>query len=105
MSVLITAASKYRATLEIGTTISETLAAHDIQVATSPIEDVAAVDDFDAVVIGSAVYAGRWLKAAREFVDGNAAALAARPVWLFSSGPIGNPPKPEEERAGDSGRQ
>jgi menaquinone-dependent protoporphyrinogen oxidase len=23
--------------------------------------------------------------------------LAARPVWLFSSGPIGNPPKPEED--------
>jgi menaquinone-dependent protoporphyrinogen oxidase len=24
-------------------------------------------------------------------------ALAARPVWLFSSGPIGDPPKPEED--------
>jgi menaquinone-dependent protoporphyrinogen oxidase len=23
--------------------------------------------------------------------------LAARPVWLFSSGPIGEPPKPEED--------
>jgi menaquinone-dependent protoporphyrinogen oxidase len=26
-----------------------------------------------------------------------AAELAERPVWLFSSGPIGDPPKPEED--------
>jgi menaquinone-dependent protoporphyrinogen oxidase len=25
------------------------------------------------------------------------AALAERPVWLFSSGPVGDPPKPEED--------
>jgi menaquinone-dependent protoporphyrinogen oxidase len=38
-----------------------------------------------------------------EFVDRVARALAARPVWLFSSGPIGNPPKPEEDRVDVSG--
>ena len=25
------------------------------------------------------------------------AALADRPVWLFSSGPVGDPPKPDED--------
>jgi menaquinone-dependent protoporphyrinogen oxidase len=49
------------------------------------------------VVLGSAVYAGRWLKPARELVDRSRDALAARPVWLFSSGPVGDPPKPEED--------
>jgi menaquinone-dependent protoporphyrinogen oxidase len=42
-------------------------------------------------VIGSAVYAGHWLKEAVEFVRDRRTALSARPVWLFSSGPVGRP--------------
>jgi menaquinone-dependent protoporphyrinogen oxidase len=49
------------------------------------------------VVLGSAVYAGHWLKPARDLVARCGPALAARPVWLFSSGPVGDPPKPEED--------
>jgi menaquinone-dependent protoporphyrinogen oxidase len=49
------------------------------------------------VVLGSAVYAGHWLKPARELVDRHARDLAARQVWLVSSGPIGDPPKPAED--------
>jgi menaquinone-dependent protoporphyrinogen oxidase len=49
------------------------------------------------VLIGSAVYAGRWLPAARDYVSAHAAALRTRPVWLFSSGPIGEPPFPPDE--------
>jgi len=37
------------------------------------------------------------MKAAKELMDRSAGALAARPVWLFSSGPVGDPPKPEED--------
>ena len=58
---------------------------------------VGSVDDFDAVVLGSAVYAGHWMKAARELVDRTGASLSTRPIWLFSSGPVGDPPKPQEE--------
>jgi menaquinone-dependent protoporphyrinogen oxidase len=47
-------------------------------------------------VLGSAVYAGRWLPAAREFATRHSAALRERKVWLFSSGPVGDPPKPDE---------
>ncbi|MGB3632521.1 MAG: flavodoxin domain-containing protein, partial [Rubrobacteraceae bacterium] len=43
------------------------------------------------------VYAGHWLKPARELAERHAHALAGKSVWLFSSGPIGDPPKPEEE--------
>jgi menaquinone-dependent protoporphyrinogen oxidase len=38
------------------------------------------------VVLGSAVYVGRWLEAGACFVEEQADELAARPVWLFSSG-------------------
>jgi menaquinone-dependent protoporphyrinogen oxidase len=49
------------------------------------------------VLVGSAVYAGRWLEPAREYVAAHAAALRERNVWLFSSGPIGEPPFPPDE--------
>jgi menaquinone-dependent protoporphyrinogen oxidase len=48
-------------------------------------------------VLGSAVYAGHWLKSARGFVTRLSPELAGRPVWLFSSGPVGDPPKPAED--------
>ena len=44
---------------------------------------------YDAVAIGSAVYFGSWMKEATAFVRRQRAALAGRPVWLFSSGPLG----------------
>ena len=47
--------------------------------------------DYDAVILGSAVYAGQWLEPARAFVARHAEDLATRPVFLFSSGPLGYP--------------
>jgi menaquinone-dependent protoporphyrinogen oxidase len=63
-------------------------------------DEVDGVERFDAVVCGSAVYMGRWLPEATSFVTRNAGELAKRPVWLFSSGPIGEPPQPEGEPQG-----
>ena len=45
------------------------------------------------MVLGSAVYMGRWMKPGRELAQRQEAVLAARPVWLFSSGPVGEPAK------------
>ena len=54
---------------------------------------------YDAVILGSGVYAGRWIGSAKEFAEKNAEALRARPVWLLSSGPLGETPKPAEDPA------
>ena len=70
---------------------------HGLEATVLPPEQVKGVDGYDAVVVGSAVYAGHWLKPARELLERHSAALANRPVWLFSSGPVGDPPKPEED--------
>lgn len=97
MNVLVTAASKYGATADMARTIGETLTDRGLEASVVEPEKAGSVEDFDAVILGSAVYAGRWLKPAREFAEREGDALARRPVWLFSSGPIGDPPKPEED--------
>jgi menaquinone-dependent protoporphyrinogen oxidase len=99
MRVLVTVASKHGATAEIASAIADKIRESDIAVDLLAPEAVGEVETYDAVVVGSAVYAGHWLQPARAFVDHHAAQLAQRPVWLFSSGPIGDPPKPEAELA------
>jgi len=101
MSVLVAAASRYGATAEIAGAIGEGLERAGLDVTVASVDDVSSLDGYDAVVLGSAVYAGRWLKAARKFVKRNRSALSAARVWLFSSGPIGDPPKPDGEEAVD----
>jgi menaquinone-dependent protoporphyrinogen oxidase len=97
MPVLVTAATKYGATAEIAQAIADTLRHRGLDPMVLPPEQVEGVDGYDAVVLGSAVYAGHWLKPARELVQRHAGDLTGRPVWLFSSGPVGDPPKPEED--------
>ena len=95
MHVLVSTASKHGATAEIGEAIGSELGRLGITVSTLEPEKVDGIDAYDAFVFGSAVYAGRWQKAARVLVDAVTPDLAGRPVWLFSSGPIGDPPAPE----------
>lgn len=96
MKVLVCAASKYGATSEIAQAVADVLAEKGLEVTVIPPEKADAVEEFNAVVLGSAVYMGQWLKPAREFVERQAAALATRPAWLFSSGPVGDPAKPAD---------
>jgi menaquinone-dependent protoporphyrinogen oxidase len=100
MRVLVTAASKHEATAEIADTIGHVLegSAHEATVLEPGA--VTSLDGYDAVVLGSAVYAGQWLDPAKKFADRFESELKARPTWLFSSGPLGDPPKPEEEPVG-----
>jgi menaquinone-dependent protoporphyrinogen oxidase len=96
MKVLVCAASKYGATTEIAQAVADVLAERGCEVTVLPPHEVGAAEEFDAVVLGSAVYMGHWMKPARDLVERQAAALAARPVWLFSSGPVGEPAKPAD---------
>lgn len=99
MRVLVTAASRHGSTLQIAEAVCEAMRRRGVDARLMPIEKVKSLEGFDAVVLGSAVYAGRWLKAARRMVDKHRAGLLERPVWLFSSGPVGEPlePRPSPE--------
>ena len=68
------------------------------QVDVRGIGTIADLDEYDAVLVGSAIYLGRWLKSARHFVAAHAGTLRRRPVWLFASGPVGEPLAPQLER-------
>jgi menaquinone-dependent protoporphyrinogen oxidase len=94
MKVLVIAASKHGSTDEIAASIGECLSERGHKLAVSTVEKVDSILSYDAVVVGSAVYAGHWLKPAMDLVTDNASALSSLPVWLFSSGPVGDPPRP-----------
>lgn len=98
MKVLIAVASRHGATREIADAVAEVLEGSSLDVTVQDPDDVESVDQYGAVLLGSSVYVGRWAASARAFVDRFAGQLASRPVWLFSSGPVGTPPAP----AGDA---
>lgn len=89
MRVLVVYASRYGATEGIAEHIAEVINGSGNQAVAMPAAKAGLLEGYDAFVVGSAVYEGSWLRAAKTFVRHNAAALNARPVWLFSSGPIG----------------
>lgn len=97
MRVLVTTASKHGSTDEIGRAIAEVLAQNGVEVGVLAPEDVISVHPYDAVIMGSAVYAGHWMSPMKKMAQRLAAELNERPIWLFSSGPLGDPPLPDED--------
>jgi menaquinone-dependent protoporphyrinogen oxidase len=88
-SILVSYASSYGATKEIAEKIGEVIQQAGLQVEVSPIKDIRSLSPFGAVILGSAVYVGAWLKEAVDFLKLNERTLADLPVWLFASGSTG----------------
>jgi menaquinone-dependent protoporphyrinogen oxidase len=100
MTVLVSAATRHGATGEIAKRIGADLAERGIDVEVRRPQDVSDVSRYDAVVLGSAIYFGNWMKEARSFVDTHAGELAERPTWLFGSGSVtGDPPVADDPNA------
>jgi menaquinone-dependent protoporphyrinogen oxidase len=96
MRVLVTAASRHGGTAEMADWIGERLRRAGIEAIVLRPDEVSTLDGIDAVVLGSGVYAGHWLAPARSLVDRLAEDVSKLPVWLFSSGPVGDPLKPAD---------
>ncbi len=88
-NILVAYASKYGATAEIAEKIGEVLRSSGLNISILPTHEVRDVNPYDAVVLGSGVYAGHWLKEAVAFLESNEKTLATKPFWVFSSGPTG----------------
>lgn len=87
--VLVAYATRNGATAGIAQRIGETLRAAGLVVDVQLTDKVQDVNPYQAVVLGSAVYIGRWRKEAAKFLQANELVLARKQVWLFSSGPLG----------------
>jgi menaquinone-dependent protoporphyrinogen oxidase len=89
MSILVAYASKQGATGEIAERIAEGLRAAGQHADARPFEEAGDLGGYEGFVVVSAAYSTYWLKDATAFVRRNQDLLAQRPVWLFSSGPLG----------------
>lgn len=98
MRVLVAYASRHGATQGIAERIAGTLTSAGVEAEARPAASVTSASQYDAFVVGSAAYMFHWLKDASRFVERNKAVLAAKPVWLFSSGPLGTEPVNESGR-------
>lgn len=95
MRVLVRAASRHDATFEVAQAIAKTLERADIEVDVRRPEEVGHLAAYDGIVLGSAIYAGHWLKPAKDLVERTSSRMRGVPVWLCSMGPIGDPLRPE----------
>ncbi|GAA2286148.1 flavodoxin domain-containing protein [Actinomadura sp. NPDC048955] len=86
--VLVAFASERGGTAEIAEWVGAALRDAGVTADVRPAGEVESLDGYDAVVVGGALYVGRWHREARRFVRHHADGLAHRPVWLFSSGPL-----------------
>lgn len=87
--ILVAYATKYGATAEIAEKIGQVLRQAGLSADVLPAERVSDLSPYIAVVLGGAVYVGRWRKDAATFLKANEKLLAEKLVWLFSSGPTG----------------
>jgi menaquinone-dependent protoporphyrinogen oxidase len=82
MTVLVTYATKHGSTREIAEAIATTLVDRAIPTDALAVNTIADVELYEAVVLGSAVYMGRWLNEATEFARRHREQLIARPLWV-----------------------
>ncbi|MGC0400490.1 menaquinone-dependent protoporphyrinogen oxidase [Streptomyces sp. SAI-126] len=87
-SVLVAYGTTNGSTAQIAEAVAKVLRKNGLTVDVLPAQAVASVASYEAVVIGGGVYAGRWQKHARRFLRHHSRALAGRPLWMFSSGPL-----------------
>lgn len=101
MRILIATAGRHGGTKDIGDQLGEAIRSglHDLGISAEvDVADAAGlpgISGYDGVILGSAVYMGRWCKGARQLVKRSEPDLGLIPTWLFSSGPVDAGPTPD----------
>jgi menaquinone-dependent protoporphyrinogen oxidase len=90
MKVQVICGTRLGTTRQIAERIAHRLEKAGLEAHSMAPEEIAGDPAADAYVLGSGVYAGHWQKALVGFIREKAATLRQRPVWLFSSGPVGD---------------
>ncbi|KAL2436703.1 hypothetical protein ABEF95_013337 [Exophiala dermatitidis] len=84
MPVLVTYATSRGSTREVADRIASRLYQHGFAVDCRPVDHVFSVENYSAVILGSAVVRQRWLLDALVFVDVESMGLQHEPFWAFS---------------------
>jgi menaquinone-dependent protoporphyrinogen oxidase len=81
--VLVTYASKYGSTGGVADAIGKELCSRDVAADVLLIKNVRNISSYQAVVIGSAIYMGKWMSEAADFIKENRDVLRQVPVAYF----------------------
>ena len=87
-TVLVAYATKYGSTQEVAEAIATTLREHGLEVEVRPAHEVRSLKGYDSVVLGAALYMGRWHADARHFLKRYRTVLSSLPVAIFALGPL-----------------
>jgi menaquinone-dependent protoporphyrinogen oxidase len=98
--VLVAYASKHGSTAEIAAALADEIRRQGVEADCLPAEEVHDIEAYDGVVVGSAVYMKRWQRPAHKLLARHRRELAERPLWIFSSGPVGKDADPSWSEPG-----
>ena len=87
-SILVAYATRFGSTQEVAETIATTLGEAGLEVDIQPMQNVKTLANYDAVVLGAAIYNAKWHKDARQFLSQHQVILEQRPVIIFALGPL-----------------
>jgi len=87
-TVLVAYATKYGSTQEVAEAIAAALHEHGLEVEVRPAREVHSLQGYDSVVLGAALYMGRWHADARHFLKRYHSVLSSLPVAIFALGPL-----------------
>jgi len=90
--VLVAFGTHHESTRGIAAAVAEVLRAAGIPVEFESVDAVGDLGNVRAAVLGSVVYDDGWLPDAHGFLATRERELAAIPIWLFASGPLGQVP-------------
>jgi menaquinone-dependent protoporphyrinogen oxidase len=87
-SILLAYATRFGSTQEVAETITAELREAGLEVDLQPMQEVKTLDNYDAVVLGAAIYGSKWHPDAHKFLSQNQEILRQRPVAIFALGPL-----------------
>jgi menaquinone-dependent protoporphyrinogen oxidase len=88
--VLVAYASKHGSTTEIARAIADEIRHAGVRADLIEAEAVEDLAPYAGAILGSAVYMKRWRPSARRLMGHLERRLGDRPLWIFSSGPVGD---------------
>ena len=81
--VLVAYATRHSSTAGVAENIADVLCGLNHKVDLRYVENVSSIEDYDAVIVGSAIYEFNWLPVAKNFIERFKVPLATMPVAYF----------------------